>query len=321
MPAVHLFQQSYSYRYHYLHQPGFDVFSFLEIAAADGFTGVSINANGANYRQLSGTSDAHFRAVRQRLQHLKLRCDLETSDTAPKHMETLLRVGQDLGIEQLRTYMRHGGSVDETIARTITDLKEVARLAEQAGIRVLLENHEDFTGPELAAILAAVDNPWVAALYDYGNSMMVGEQPLTALEAILPFVRSAHLKDHVCIDATQTPDGRLWVLGVPIGSGFLPIVEITQRLVAAGLDRLIMSSVWGYHAPIHDRRGDGELGQGVFAYAPPPFDPVDRPIGVDDLMKSDPARLVDLELAAARRGQDWLREALATAGISVIARA
>jgi sugar phosphate isomerase/epimerase len=320
MPSVHLFQQSYSYRYHYLHQSGFNVFSFLEIAAADGFTGVSINANGANYRQLSGTGEAHFRAVRQRLQDLKLRCDLETSDTAPRHMETLLRVGQDLGIEQLRTYMRHGGSVAETIAHTITDLKEVARLAEQAGIRVLLENHEDFTGPELATILAAVDSPWVAALYDYGNSMMVGEQPLTALEAILPFVRSAHLKDHVCIDAGQTSDGELWVMGVPIGSGFLPIIDITRRLVAGGLDRLIMSSVWGYHAPIRDRRGDGTVGQGAFAFASAPFDPIDRPLEVDALAKGDPARLVAQELEAVRRGQSWLRQALASAGITVIPR-
>ncbi|HVJ43486.1 MAG TPA: TIM barrel protein [Dongiaceae bacterium] len=321
MPAIHLFQQSYSYRYHYLHQAGFDVFRFLEIAAADGFTGVSINANGANYRQLSGTGDDHFRAVRQRLVKLRLRCDLETSDTAPAHMETLLRVGCDLGIEQLRTYMRHSGSVAETIARTIDDLKVVARLAEQARIRVLLENHEDFTGPELATILAAVDSPWIAALYDYGNSMMVGEQPLTALAAILPFVRSAHLKDHVCIAPSHAPDGRLWVLGVPIGRGNLPIIDITRRLVAAGLDRLIMSSVWGYHAPIHDHRSDGTIGADAFSFAEPPFDPVDRPVAADLLAKTDPAHLVALELAAVQRGQTWLRQALAAAGITLVQRA
>ncbi|HEX9446772.1 MAG TPA: TIM barrel protein, partial [Dongiaceae bacterium] len=184
MPSVHLFQQSYSYRYHYLYQPGFDVFQFLDIAASDGFTGVSINANGPNYRQLSGTDPHHFQAVKQRLRARDLRCDLETSDTAPAHMETMLRVGQHVGAEQLRTYMRHDGHVGETIERTIRDLRIVAGLAEQAGIRVLLENHEDFTGPELATILAAVDNPWIAALYDYGNSMMLGEQPLTALSSI-----------------------------------------------------------------------------------------------------------------------------------------
>jgi sugar phosphate isomerase/epimerase len=320
MPRVHLFQQSYSYRHHYLHQPGFDVFQFLEIAAADGFTGVSINANGANYRQLSGTGADHFHAVRERLTRLRLRCDLETSDTAPAHMATLLQVGQAVGAEQLRTYMRHDGSVSETAARTIADLRIVACLAEQAGIRVLLENHEDFTGPELASILGAVDNPWIGALYDYGNSMMVGEQPLTALASILPFVRSAHLKDHVCIPADQTPDGRLWVLGTPIGRGHLPIVEITRQLVAGGLDRLIMSSVWAYHAPIHDYRGDGRIGTGAFAFAEPPFDPVDCPVAADTLAMTDPGRLVALELAAVQRGQIWLRHALADAGIEIVQR-
>ena len=58
LPAevVDLFLQSYCYRHHYLHQPGYDVFDFLDRAAADGYTGVSINMNGPNYRQLSGTS-------------------------------------------------------------------------------------------------------------------------------------------------------------------------------------------------------------------------------------------------------------------------
>jgi sugar phosphate isomerase/epimerase len=320
MARIHLFQQSYSYRYHYLHQPGFDVFRFLDIAASEGFTGVSINANGANYRQLSGTSPDHFRAVRQRLQGHALKCDLETSDTAPAHMETLLQVGQAVGAEQLRTYMRHDGDVGETIRRTIADLRVVAKLAEQAGIRVLLENHEDFTGPELAAILSAVDNPWIAALYDYGNSMMLGEQPLTALASILPFVRSAHLKDHACIAPADSPDGKLWILGVPIGYGNLPIIETTRHLVAAGLDRIIMSSVWGYHATIHDHRGDGAVGEGAFALTRPPFDDLRCPMRADQLAKDDPARLVELEKSAVEIGQAWLRQALAEMGVEVIRR-
>lgn len=316
MKPVHLFQQSYSYRFHYLHQPGFDVFSFLDMAAADGFTGVSINTNGPNYRQLSGTSPQHFAAVRRCLERHRLLCDLETSDTAPAHMAAMLDVCTALGARQLRTYMRHQGSVAETIAGTIADLRIVARLAEQAGVRVLLENHEDFTGPELAEILAAVDNPWVGALFDYGNSMMLGEEPLTALKAIKPFVRSAHLKDHAC----AVVDGEWWILGTPLGDGVLPIMEITQELVAAGLDQIILSSVWAYKAPLRARRGDAVLGQGVFRASPPPFDPLLCPFDSAALAESDPGRLVMLEAEAARRGQDWLRRALARAGIQLARR-
>ncbi|NJM92450.1 MAG: TIM barrel protein [Rhodospirillaceae bacterium] len=153
------------------------------------------------------------------------------------------RVCANLGAEQLRTYMRHAGSVTETIARTIADLRVAGPIFERAGVRLMLENHEDFTGAEMATILSAVDHPWVGVLYDYGNSMMVGEEPMTALAAMLPYVRSAHLKDHACRVSTA---GERRIVGVPIGSGVLPIAEATRTLVAAGLDRIILSSVWGY---------------------------------------------------------------------------
>jgi hypothetical protein len=108
------------------------------------------------------------------------------------------------------------------------------------------------------------------------------------------------------------------VLGVPIGRGNLPIVETTKELVAAGLDRIIMSSVWGYHATIHDQRGDGKIGANAFRFAQPPFDPVDCPVFADELAERDWSTLVSLEAAAVQRGQAWLRHALGAAGIDTV---
>jgi sugar phosphate isomerase/epimerase len=315
--VIDLFQQSYSYKHHYLHAPGYDVFAFLDRAAADGFTGVSININGENYRQLSGTSVAHQRAVGVRLAGLRLRCDLETSGTDLRHLEAILQVCRNLGAEQLRTYMRHAGSVSETVARTIADLRIAAPIFEVAGVRLMLENHEDFTGAEMAAILSAVDHPWVGVLYDYGNAMMVGEEPMTALRAMLPYVRSAHLKDHAC---RVTPAGERQIVGVPIGSGVLPIAQATRALVGAGLDRIILSSVWGYQAPVRDWRGEGIWGRGVFQVEQPPFDPLQRPWDAAALAEHDPKRLVELEAQAVIQGQSWLRAKLAEIGVEVRAR-
>lgn len=314
MNPVHLFLQSYAYRYHYLHAAGYDVFRFLERAATDGFTGVSININGPNYRQLSGTSVAHQRAVGAHLGQLGLRCDLETSGTDRAHLETILEVCRNLGAEQLRTYMRHAGSVTETVDRTIADLRVAAPIFEAAGIRLMLENHEDFTGAEMARILSAVDHPAIGALFDYGNSMMVGEEPMTALAAMLPYIRSAHLKDHAC---RVSGDGERQILGVPIGSGVLPIAAATRLLVGAGLDRIILSSVWGYQAPVRDWRGDGIWGAGVFHVEHPPFDPLQRPWDAATLAQRDPERLVELEEQAVRQGQAWLRAKLAEIGVAV----
>jgi 3-oxoisoapionate decarboxylase len=317
MKPVHLFLQSYAYRYHYLHAPGYDVFSFLDRAAADGFTGVSININGPNYRQLSGISPAHQRTVGKRLKQLGLRCDLETSGTDRAHLETILEVCGNLGAEQLRTYMRHAGSVAETIERTIADLRIAAPICEAAGVRLMLENHEDFTGAEMATILSAVDHPWVGALFDYGNSMMVGEEPMTALSAMLPYIRSAHLKDHACRVSDR---GERQVLGVPIGSGVLPIAAATSRLVPAGLDRIILSSVWGYQAPVRDWRGDGIWGEGVFLAENPPFDPLQRPWEAAKMAERDAARLVQLEQQAVEQGQRWLRAKLSEIGVALQSR-
>ena len=110
MSKIDLFLQSYCYRHHYLHRPDYDVFTFLDRAAADGFTGVSINMNGPNYRQLSGTSPEHIRRVRDRLEANKLRCDIETSGTDDAHLTTILKVCETMGVEQARTYMRHAGT-------------------------------------------------------------------------------------------------------------------------------------------------------------------------------------------------------------------
>lgn len=317
MRPIHLLLQSYAYRYHYEHATGYDVFAFLDRAVEDGYTGVSININGPSYRQLSGTSIAHQRAVGARLRRLRLRCDLETSGTGIEHLKSILAVCENLGAEQLRTYMRHAGSVAETIAQTVADLRIAAPVFEAAGIRLMLENHEDFTGAEMAMILSAVDHPSVGALFDYGNSMMVGEEPTTALSVMLPYIRSAHLKDHAC----RVSDlGERQILGVPIGSGVIPIAELTRPLVASGLDRIILSSVWGYRAPVRDWRGDGIWGEGVFRPEAGLFDPLQRPWLAETLAASDPARLVALEAAAVRQGQAWLRGELLRIGVEVARR-
>lgn len=314
---IDLFLQSYCYRHHYLHQPGYDVFAFLDRAAADGYTGVSININGPNYRQLSGTSKDHIRQVRNRLEANRLRCDLETSRTDAEHCTTMLEVCAGLGVEQLRTYMRHAGSPRETVARTVADLRAAGPRFAGAGVVLLLENHEDFTGAEMAEIMRGVDHPSVASLYDYGNSMMVGEQPEAALEAMLPYVRSVHLKDHAC---RRHDSGEVEILGVPIGSGVLPIADLTRRLLTGRLDRIILSSVWAYRAPVRDWRGGAHWGEGVFRGDEHALDAMLRPWDAPALEKADPAHLVALEEEAVRWGQSWLRKTLKEIGVAVAAR-
>ena len=157
----------------------------------------------------------------------------------------MLRVAAACGADTLRTYTKYRMPLDEIITTTIDDLRAVAPLAAALGVLVVLENHEDFTGPVLAHILSSVDHPSVRALYDYGNSQMVGEDPFEALAAMAPFVARVHAKDHVVIDT----DGGTVVQGVPFGAGRLDLLGTTDRLYEAGVRRFCFENVWGYAAP------------------------------------------------------------------------
>ncbi len=319
MTPLRLYLHTYSLRFHFRLAPGYDVFAFIDRAVADGFAGVCISANGPGYRHLGGTTPEWFAGVRDRIRAEGLLCDIDTSGTSPDHLKALLDVARTVGAQQVRTYTRHPGTPEEMVEWTARDLAAVAPLAEAAGVRILLENHEEFTGAEVAQAVAHADSEWIGALYDYGNSMMVGEDPWTALEAMLPHVRAAHLKDHVMLSGRDAPDDRLSVLGVPVGRGNLPVVEITRRLAGAGLDRVIFENVWAYRAPVRESRwtdlSRAHLDAGAFAFARPPFDEGTCLPDPEALAARDPQRLVALEDQALSGGLAWLRRGLREAGI------
>ena len=193
------------------------------------------------------------------------------------------------------------------IDATIRDLRAIGPIAERCNVPVLIENHEEFTGVEIARILAAVDHPFVGALFDYGNSMMVREEPLAALEAMLPWVRGAHLKDHVVIGDA--------VCGVPIGEGVLPLAAITRRLAEAGMTRISFENVWSYASPFHPR----EDGLPEASTASPIFSPRADPgdagfflANVADELLRDPTRVVMLEEDAYQRASRHVDRLLRT---------
>jgi len=323
MIELDLALHSFSYAQHYTHVPGFDVFALIARAAERGFAGVNINLNRPDWRHLSGRSPDHLRRVRERLESHGLSLEIDTSGTAPEHLRPLLEAARTLGARNLRTYTRHGGEPGRMVAKTLGDLREAAKVAEAVGVPLVLENHEEFSGPEVAAIVAAVGSPWLGALYDYGNAQMVLEDPLDCLAAMLPHTQTMHLKDHLMLRPEDSPDGRLSVLGVTTGSGCLPIVEITRRLIDAGHRRFVFENVWAYRAPVRrDARGTAPvtLGAGVFRYAEPPFDGALRPGADGAWMELAPAELVQGEARAVDAGLAWLTSAFAAAGWHLRAR-
>ena len=292
---------SFSLRHHFAHKPDFGAIDFAKMARAYGFQGLCLSLNDANYRHLGGRSTDRMERLRCYLETHDLSLEVDTSNTAPAHMSQMLKVAHRMGAKSLRTYTRHEGDISGMMQATALDLARVVTEASELGITIVLENHEDFTGPELANIVEQVDHPNLKILYDYGNSQMVLEDPEAALDAVLPYVYSVHVKDHVMIQAEHV--GQLTVAGVPIGEGFLPLEKLTQRLLEQGLRRICFENVWSYTAPI--RTGCEPLfgvvlGQGSFKYLDPPFDPAQIILTQSEF---EPEVLVKLEGDALFRGR------------------
>jgi len=315
---LHMMLHTYTFKLNYLFNPKFDVFRFIDLAAEAGFSGVALSGYAPQYLELSGGSPAHLERVRKRFEADGFLVDLDNASTEPELLTGMINLAERLGARVVRTFTRPPGTPAERIAKATRDLARVAPLAERAQIRIVLENHEDLTGEEIATVLRALDNPWIGAVYDYGNSMALLEEPMVCLDALLPWIYTAHLKDHVMIPAGPNGMDKPSVLGVPIGQGNIPVVEITQRLIAAGVERACFQSVWGYHIPVIDHRGGAALDQGVFTYAHPPYDParccVDARVRATS---GGAAEICRLEEQAYWSGVAWLKQAFDRAGIEL----
>lgn len=310
-PTIH----SFGLWHHFAHKPGFDCLAYADLAADLGFKGISLSLNNANYRHLGGRETWRMDRLRAHLQELGFSLEVDTSGTDPAHMAELLGVARRMGASSLRTYTRHAGTPEEMMAATIRDLAAVAPVASELGIVIVLENHEDFTGPELARIVETVGHPALKILYDYGNSQMVLEDPEAALEAVLPHVHSVHFKDHVMVRPEDA--GQLKVAGVPVGEGALPLKRLTKRLLDQGLRRITFENVWAYSAPIRASRlpqAGVTLGEGAFTFAVPPFDPGHLLLEQSRLTAR---QLVDLEYKSLLRGATAFRKVLTELGCTL----
>src|SRR5262249_9137180 len=89
------------------------------------------------------------------------------------------------------------------LATTVKRLKEVRGLAEEAGVSIAIENHQDLTSTEMVAICEEVGSPRVGVNLDASNPLAVGEDILTFARRIAPYLKNVHLKDYLIYSTPQ----------------------------------------------------------------------------------------------------------------------
>ncbi len=181
--------------------PPLQAFGLMDAAVELGLAGIEapLPATG------EGVIDAWRAALRER--DLCYVADLTGSlDAEPEAICALLETASRLGARVVRATLSTllcgdrrtlPGGWEAHLERRARRLREVLPRAEQLGLCLALENHQDATSHDLVRLAEMVGN---SAAYgvtlDTGNALAVAEDPVEFARRVAPLVRHVHLKDY-----------------------------------------------------------------------------------------------------------------------------
>ncbi len=123
------------------------------------------------------------------------------------------------------------------IERISAILKETVKRAEDAGIRLAIENHIDFTADEILEILDRVGSGFLGVNFDSGNCLRMFEDPVEAARKLAKRTYSTHIKD--IQPATGSPrDWTFWA-SAPAGSGIIDMPGVVRALRDGGYSGML----------------------------------------------------------------------------------
>lgn len=155
-----------------------------------------------------------------------------------EHIEGLKRailLAKRMGAKFVRSYGgtdNAGGTMEENWVRAVDALKEVAPVAEENDICVIVENHPGTmtrTGKSTADLVKEVGSSHVKALYDPANVMHDTDEPWEdTYEVQRGIIAYVHVKDYYMEGETRK--------ACSVGKGIVPWADIMAKLKADNYD-------------------------------------------------------------------------------------
>jgi len=153
-----------------------------------------------------------------------------------------------------------GIPLEEHIKSVADGVKAILPLCKEYDIDIVIENHCDFSGPEMARVMDMVDSEYAGIFIDTGNAATVWCDPLVDNYAMWPYMKHAgHMKD---VKGRLDPDfnndfalnknGRfpVQVVGCYPGEGMVPFQGMIDYLnTNSGPDDTfycMSEGLWGY---------------------------------------------------------------------------
>jgi sugar phosphate isomerase/epimerase len=127
----------------------------------------------------------------------------------------------------------------EHLKLLIDNLKEAARIVEDQGMLLAIENHCDFTGRQHAQVFEAVGSKSVGCALDTANGYTVFSDADDDNIALAPYTITTHMKDMKIVDArslgyiqSSGPLIPMLPIGVACGEGNVDLGRCLDELVA-----------------------------------------------------------------------------------------
>lgn len=135
-------------------------------------------------------------------------------------------------------YMHRNGNQVQMVNDQIRMFSEAVKVAEDCGVKLALENHNDLPLHCYMEIIEGVDSPYFGATFDTLNWIRVSEDPMKAAMALGEKIFAVHLKDGIVVPDLD-PDNWVFISCVPAGWGYVPVQEFLGYLNTIGFDGLV----------------------------------------------------------------------------------
>jgi 3-oxoisoapionate decarboxylase len=213
---------------------------------------------------------AYLKGIRARAEDAGIRLHVGTGSICPtsasynaqrwgpavEHARLLLRTAELLGSPVARCYLgsrrdREGdGGIYPHIEATVKVLKAVQGQAEQAGVKLAVENHAgDMQAWELVDLITAAGTSYVGATLDPGNAVWTLEDPMVNLERLGPYTVTTGIRDSM-VSETATGAQAMWTNMGHGQTDWPAYVKRFQELCPTDAFVLeIISYRWGHEMP------------------------------------------------------------------------
>lgn len=210
-----------------------NVFTLMDLAAENSLAGVEFPPE-----YLRGLRPEALEKVKEHADDRGLFIVLACGPANATELTELIPTAERLGVRTIRVTAStilcgERRTVRDTWAEHITgivrELRTVRGRAEEAGISVAVENHQDLTAEELVELCARVGGKNIGVTLDAVNPLAVVEDPLAFARRLGGLIKHVHLKDYQIFNTRQG----FRLVRCAIGEGVLDVKGLLAILMDA----------------------------------------------------------------------------------------